>query len=139
MCIRDSYKLGTGPLYSFYQPYHLCHFEVPTSVARAVLFGDAVMTPIAGPRVDVVATAKVPLEAGVTIDAMGGYLTYGQAENHGVVRAERLLPIGLAEGCRLVRDLPKDAVLTYDDVEVPPGRLHDKLRAEQDARFPAEP
>jgi predicted homoserine dehydrogenase-like protein len=135
----ELYKLGPGPLYSFYTPYHLCHFEVPTSVARAVLFGDAVMTPLAGPRVDVVATAKVPLEAGATIDAMGGYLTYGQAENHAVVRAERLLPIGLAEGCRVVRDLPKDAVLTYDDVEVPPGRLHDKLRAEQDARFPAEP
>jgi predicted homoserine dehydrogenase-like protein len=135
----ELYKLGPGPLYSFYTPYHLCHFEVPTSVARAVLFGDAVMTPLAGPRVDVVATAKVPLEAGATIDAMGGYLTYGQAENHAVVRAERLLPIGLAEGCRVVRDLPKDAVLTYDDVEVPPGRLHDKLRAEQDARFRAEP
>jgi predicted homoserine dehydrogenase-like protein len=135
----ELYKLGPGPLYSFYTPYHLCHFEVPTSVARAVLFGDAVMTPLAGPRVDVVATAKVPLEAGATIDAMGGYLTYGQAENHAVVRAERLLPIGLAEGCRVVRDLPKDAVLTYDDVEVPPGRLHDKLRAEQDVRFPAEP
>jgi predicted homoserine dehydrogenase-like protein len=135
----ELYKLGPGPLYSFYTPYHLCHFEVPTSVARAVLFNDAVMTPLAGPRVDVVATAKVPLEAGATLDAMGGYLTYGQAENHAVVRAERLLPIGLAEGCRLVRDLPKDAVLTYDDVEVPPGRLHDKLRAEQNARFPPEP
>ncbi|HSK95080.1 MAG TPA: Gfo/Idh/MocA family oxidoreductase, partial [Euzebyales bacterium] len=37
------YKLGEGPLYSFYQPYHLCHFEVPTSVARAVLLGDATL------------------------------------------------------------------------------------------------
>ena len=129
------YKLGEGPLYSFYTPYHLCHFEVPTSVARAVLFGDAVLTPLAGPVVDVVATAKVDLAAGTELDAMGGYLTYGQAENHDVVRREELLPMGLAEGCRLRRDVPKDAVLTAADVEVPAGRLHDALRREQDERF----
>jgi predicted homoserine dehydrogenase-like protein len=129
------YKLGEGPLYSFYTPYHLCHFEVPASVARAVLFGDAVMTPLAGPVVDVVTTAKVDLAAGVEIDAMGGYLTYGQAENADVTRAERLLPMGLAEGCRLRRAVAKDAVLTYDDVDVPAGRLSDRLRAEQDAHF----
>jgi predicted homoserine dehydrogenase-like protein len=129
------YKLGEGPLYSFYTPYHLCHFEVPASVARAVLFDDPVMTPLAGPLVDVVTTAKVDLDAGVEIDAMGGYLTYGQAENADVTKAERLLPMGLAEGCRLTRPVAKDAVLTYDDVEVPEGRLSDRLRAEQDAHF----
>ena len=34
------YKLGQGPYYLFYTPYHLCHFEVPLTVARAVLFHD---------------------------------------------------------------------------------------------------
>jgi predicted homoserine dehydrogenase-like protein len=128
-------QAGEGPLYSFYTPYHLCHFEVPTSVARAVLFDDPVLTPLGGPVVDVVATAKVDLGEGTELDAMGGYLTYGQAENHDVVQREGLLPVGLAEGCRLRRPLPKDAVLTYADVEVPPGRLHDALRQEQDQRF----
>ncbi len=126
------YKLGPGPLYSFYTPYHLCHFEVPNSVARAVLFNDAVMQPLGGPLVDVVATAKTDLRAGETLDALGGYHTYGQADNHSVVRAEGLLPIGLAEGCRLLRDVPKDTVLTTSDVEIPAGRVCDRLRAEQD-------
>jgi predicted homoserine dehydrogenase-like protein len=130
------YKLGEGPLYSFYTPYHLCHFEAPLSVARAVLFNDAVMQPINAPRVDVVATAKVDLKAGDVIDALGGYKTYGQCENYPVSRAENLLPIGLAEGCKVKRDLPKDAVLTYADVEIPTGRTIDRLRAEQDALFP---
>jgi len=129
------YKLGEGPFYSFYTPYHLCHFEVPTTVARAVLFNDAAITPLAGPRVDVVATAKIDLTAGQTLDGMGYYMTYGQAENSEVVEAERLLPIGLAEGCALRRDIAKDTVITYDDVDVPEGRLGDKLRAEQSARF----
>jgi predicted homoserine dehydrogenase-like protein len=64
-------------------------------------------------------------------------MTYGQAENADVTLTERLLPMGLAEGCRLIRDVPKDQVLTYDDVELPPGRLSDKLRAEQNEVFAA--
>jgi predicted homoserine dehydrogenase-like protein len=129
------YKLGEGPLYCFYTPYHLCHFEVPTTVARAVLFNDAAITPTEGPRVDVVATAKIDLKAGEVLDGMGYYMTYGEAENADVTYNERLLPIGLAEGCKLKRDIPKDATLTYDDVELPEGRLVDKLREEQNQMF----
>lgn len=129
------YKLGEGPLYSFYTPYHLCHFEVPFSVARAVLFQDPVLVPLGGPRVDVVTTAKIDLRAGETLDGIGYYMTYGQCENAQITREQNLLPIGLAEGCRLKRDIAKDQVLTYDDVELPVGRLSDKLRAEQNAYF----
>ncbi|MBW4689577.1 MAG: Gfo/Idh/MocA family oxidoreductase [Komarekiella atlantica HA4396-MV6] len=132
------YKLGEGPLYSFYTPYHLCHFEVPLSVARAVLFQDAVMSPIAGPLVDVVTTAKIDLKAGETLDGIGYYMTYGQCENSHIVQEQNLLPIGLAEGCRLKRDILKDQVLTYEDVELPKGRLCDQLRTEQNAYFASE-
>ena len=129
------YKLGEGPLYCFYTPYHLCHFEVHNTVARAVLFGDAAIAPVGPPCVDVVATAKVDLEAGQEIDYLGGYLTYGQCENSRAVLEDGLLPIGLAEGCRLRRAIPKDQVLTYDDVDVPPDRLCDRLRVEQETHF----
>ena len=105
-------------------------------MARLVLFGDPVIQPIDGPRVDVVATAKTDLKAGTVIDALGGYHTYGEAEAYDVSRAEELLPIGLAEGCKLLRDVRKDEALTYADVELPEGRLVDQLRAEQDEAFP---
>jgi predicted homoserine dehydrogenase-like protein len=129
------YKLGEGPLYCFYTPYHLCHFEVPNTVARAVLFGDAAIAPAGPPRVDVVAAAKADLAADETLDGLGGYMTYGLAENTDVALAERLLPIGLAEGCRLKREVRRDEVLSYEDVELPEGRLADRLRAEQDSAF----
>lgn len=129
------YKLGEGPLYTFYTPYHLCHFEVQNTVARAVDFHDATITPLGAPTVDVVATAKIDLKAGQTIDGIGWYMTYGQAENADVVHRDRLLPMGLAEGCTLKRDLPRDTVLTYDDVEIPAGRLADALREEQNRHF----
>jgi predicted homoserine dehydrogenase-like protein len=129
------YKLGEGPLYCFHTPYHLCHFEVPNTVARAVCFGDATIAPAGPPLVDVVAAAKTDLPVGKTLDGLGGYMTYGLAENAGTASGERLLPIGLAEGCRLTRDVTRDKVLTYDDVDVPEGRLTDRLRAEQAAAF----
>ncbi|MEL7029584.1 MAG: NAD(P)-dependent oxidoreductase, partial [Pseudomonadota bacterium] len=133
------YKLGEGPIYCFNTPYHLCHFEVPTTLARAVLFQDAALTPLAGPKVEVVAQAKIDLKAGQTLDGLGEYMTYGVAENADVVAAEGLLPIGLAEGGVLKRDIPKDAALARADVELPAGRLIDQLRAEQDAAFGLEP
>ncbi|MDH4230746.1 MAG: NAD(P)-dependent oxidoreductase [Nitrospirota bacterium] len=129
------YKLGEGPLYCFYTPYHLCHFEVHNTVARAVLFNDAAITPLGRPLVDVVATAKIGLKAGQVLDGMGCYMTYGQCENSEVVYEGKLLPIGLAEGCRLKRDITRDEVLTYDDVELPYGRVCDRLRAEQNEYF----
>ncbi len=131
-------KLGEGPLYSFYVPYHLTIFEVPLSAARVALFNDVVIAPLGGPVVDVIATAKIDLRAGETLDGLGCYMTYGQCENSDIVRAQNLLPMGLAEGCRLKRDIPADQVLTYDDVEIPANSLAHRLRAEQDAYFAPE-
>ena len=129
------YKLGEGPLYCFYTPYHLCHFEVPLTVARAVLFNDAALTPIGKPYVEVVATAKTDLQEGATLDGIGHYMTYGLCENAETRAKENLLPIGIAEGCVLKHAIPKDQVLTYDDVILPEGRLVDQLRKEQDLYF----
>jgi predicted homoserine dehydrogenase-like protein len=128
-------KLGEGPLYSFYTPHHLCHFEVPLSVARAVLFRDPVVQSMGGPTVEVVAAAKVDLSEGDVIDSIGGYLTYGLCENAGQARSENLLPLGLAEGCTLRRGVRRDQVLTYEDVHVPSGRVVDELREGQERWF----
>ena len=62
-------------------------------------------------------------------------MTYGQAENADIAQVQGLLPIGLAEGCRLKRNLNKDQVLTYGDVELPKNRLCDQLREEQNVLF----
>jgi predicted homoserine dehydrogenase-like protein len=131
----ELYKLGTGPLYSFYHPYHLCHLEAPLTVARVVLFGDACGQPLAGPTVEVIAVAKRDLQAGETLDSYGQYMTYGQSEKAAVVRRERLIPEGLVAGCRLVRDIPRDTALRWDDVVAPSDQLAHRLYAEQQRRF----
>jgi predicted homoserine dehydrogenase-like protein len=129
------FKMGEGPLYTFYVPYHLPHLEVPLTVARAVLFHDAAVTPIAGPICDVITVAKRDLKAGDKLDGIGGYTCYGMIDNYNVSRQNNLLPMGLSEECILKSDILKDQSITYSDVEVPPSRLCDKLRKEQDDYF----
>jgi len=129
------YKMGEGPLYSFFIPYHLVHFEVPSAIARVVLFRDALARPLSGPVVEVCAIAKRDLKAGEILDDYGMYMTYGEAVNTPEMSEKQYLPEGLVEGCKLLRDVKKDAVLTYADVELPPNRLADRLRAEQYRHF----
>ena len=132
------YKLGDGPLYLFYEPYHLCHLLAANTIARAVLLGDAALAPLGKPYVEVVATAKRDLKKGEIIDGIGWYMTYGECENADIRQRERLLPLGLAEGCVLKRDIARDATLTFDDVIVPEGRFVDQLYKEQEEYFSAK-
>ena len=131
-------KLGNGPLYSFYTPWHLTTLEFGISIARVALCRDIVIGAAGAPSVDVVAAAKRPLRQGETIDGLGGYMTYGLAENHETVRRQNLLPIGLAEGCRLKHDVQTDRALSYDDVVAPQESVSHALRREQDKLFPME-
>jgi predicted homoserine dehydrogenase-like protein len=129
------YKLGAGPLYLFYTPYHLCHFEIAFTCARVLLFNDATIAPLGRPCVEVVATAKRDLLAGEVIDSIGGFLTYGQCETAQRCHEQQLLPMGLAEGCILTRNIARDEVIAYSDVILPPGRYVDQLRDEQNKHF----
>jgi len=129
------YKMGEGPIYTFYRPYHLSPLETPLTVARAVLFNDATITPKGAPVTDVSAIAKFDLKAGDTLDGVGGFKAYGVMENSPVARAEDLLPMGLTDGCVLKRDLAQDTPITFADVELPAGRLSDQLWREQLAAF----
>jgi predicted homoserine dehydrogenase-like protein len=132
------YKMGDGPLYSFFLPYHLVHFEVPNAIARVALLRDSVARPLGGPVVEVCAVAKRDLKMGEILDDYGMYMTYGEAVNADEMSNKRYLAEGLVEACKLKRDIAKDRVLTYDDVELPPNRLADQLRAQQYRHFRGE-
>ena len=130
-----AYKMGDGPVYTFYRPYHLSPLEAPMSVARACIFKDVVLAPIGGPVADVISIAKRDLKKGEILDGVGGFTCYGTIDNYETTRKENLLPIGLSEGGKLVRDIAMDTPITFDDVELPRGRLSDKLWKEQYEQF----
>lgn len=131
------FKFGEGPLYMFYTPYHLPHMQLPHSVARAVLFKDPTLAPIGAPVCDTMAVAKRDLKAGEKLDGMGGFTCYGLIDSYENCRRGDYLPMALSVDCRLKRNIAKDQPLSYRDVELPAGRLCDKLRAEQTAHFAA--
>ena len=130
------YKLGDGPFYVFYTPFHLPHLQIASTIGRAVVNRDATVTPLGGPVCEVVSVAKRDLKAGERLDGIGGFCTYGLIDNAEAARGMKALPIGLSEGCVLKRNLPKDAVISFDDVDAVPQGIAGTLWQEQNARWP---
>ena len=77
------YKIGDGPFYVFYTPFHLPHIQIASTIGRAVVHRDPTVAPIAGPVCEVVTVAKRDLKAGERLDGIGGYCAYGLDRQHG--------------------------------------------------------
>jgi len=129
------YKLGKGPFYVFYTPFHLPHIQIASTIGRAVEHHDATVAPLGAPVCEVLSVAKRNLKAGERLDGIGGVCTYGLVDKADRARAISALPIALSDGCVLRYDVSKDAVLTFDDVIRPADRLEDVLWREQQAFF----
>jgi predicted homoserine dehydrogenase-like protein len=124
-------SMGDGPYYSFYRPDHLASLEAPLTVARAALDRVSTLEPVAW-KAEVVATAKRDLHAGDRVDGIGGTTVYGVADSAEAVATDQLLPLGLAARATVVREVPVDQPLTYDDVELDDGSTILQLRRLQD-------
>lgn len=123
-------KMGDGPNYLFFRPFHLCHFETPMSVADAVLDHEATIAPMAGldgPLTEVLAIAKRDLRAGEILDGIGGETLYGRIDT--AARSRGLLPIGLADGVRLTRSIRRDEPLPTEAVQLDEDSLLMSLRS----------
>lgn len=125
------FKMGDGPDYLFFRPYHLCHLEAPLSAAEAVLHREATIAPLGRPLAQTVAVAKRALRAGETLDGIGGFACYGEVET--ATNARGLLPIGLAEDVRLTRDVAVGEPVPLDAVELDDRRLLVRLWRQQEA------
>jgi predicted homoserine dehydrogenase-like protein len=123
-------KMGDGPDYMFFRPYHLCHIETPLSAAEAVIYGMPTIAPLGKPLAHTIAIAKRNLKAGETLDGIGGFTMYGEVDTAENCRG--LLPMGLADDVRLNRDVPQDRPIPVDAVELNEDRLLVKLWREQE-------
>jgi predicted homoserine dehydrogenase-like protein len=125
-------KLGAGPYYTFYRPYHLTSLEVPLSCARAVLYGTADMQPLDRPSAEVCAIAKKDLAPGDTLDAIGEYAYRAWIMTYEGASEARAVPCGLLEKGKTTRAIRKGELLTYDNVAVDQGSRIVALRRRQD-------
>lgn len=134
------FKMGDGPLYVFYAPFHPPHLEAPLILARGILLGGTSVSPNRGsqrdrPQCDVLAVAKRNLEPGDVLDGVGGFTSYGEIDNSATIASQGLLLMGLSAGSRVVRPVPMDDPITVDDVELDVNRLTVQVRREQDDMF----
>lgn len=129
------FKLGPGPLHVFHTPYHVPPVQLVATLLAAARRREATVAPLGAPVAEVATLAKRDLQPGEPLDGIGGFTVYGAIENAAPFAAARLLPLGLSRDCIVQRAVRRDEPLTYDDVALPPGRLCDRLRAEQARRF----
>ena len=127
-------KIGNGPNYLFYRPYHLTSIEVPISIAYAVLYGKPSLNTSTAPTTEVITISKKDLKKGDSIDGIGGFTVYGGIETASKARELNLLPLGLSEGAILKKDIQVDTPIRYDDVEIRESTLS-ILRKLQDKMY----
>lgn len=128
----DYLKLGKGPYYLFYRPWHIASIEAHLSIGEAVLNRKADFQS----RyccTEVVGRAKSDLAAGITLEGMGGNHFYGWAIPAERARELNAVPIGLLQHCVLKADKAPDEIITYDDVEIDEKRPLVAMRRLQDA------
>jgi predicted homoserine dehydrogenase-like protein len=109
-------KLGDGPWYPLFRPYHLIHMEVPATIEQVVCGGPALGSRTPEPVAGCIAVAKTRLDPGTVLDGIGGDTCYGVAASS--AEAAELLPVGLSQHARTRRPVARDAPIRLDDVEV---------------------
>ena len=125
-------KMGEGPSYLLYRPYHLGNIEAPLSIARAFFDGEPSIAPLGAPIAETITVAKRNLRAGEEIDGIGGCMVYGTIERAEVVKAENLLPLGLAKGAKLLSDVEAGHCISYGQVRLDENSFMWVLRKLQD-------
>ncbi|MEM9060853.1 MAG: Gfo/Idh/MocA family oxidoreductase [Pseudomonadota bacterium] len=122
----------TGRYFCRYHQYHLIGLELGMSVANVGLRGESTGTS-RDFRADVVAVSKRDLKAGEILDGEGGYCVAGQLRPSRISVPMRALPLGLTGDAKMVRDVPVDTILTYDDVTFDEDLSAARLRRECEA------
>lgn len=133
--IRDLNYLGLsghGNYWCLYRPYHLANLETPISIAHAAMDGLSTLVSFRPPSAETITMAKRDLKIGEKIDALGGFTVYGMIEKATVAAAENLLPLGLAVGAIMTRDVPLGQAVSYDDVRLDLSQKIVTMRQEQD-------
>lgn len=133
----EEYKVVTDPsgrFMSAHKKWHLIGLELGVSVASVVLRREATGNAVCF-HADAVARTKRPLAKGELLDGEGGTTVAGHLMNASDSLARNALPLGLAHDVVLIRNLPQDAIVTWDDVHITHSTSAMKLRKELENSF----
>jgi len=134
-CFKE-YGLKTdasGWYAAMYKPYHLIGLELGISALSAALRGESTGQ-TRGFNGDVVAVTKRPLRTGESLDGEGGFTVWGKLVPASRSLAEGAVPIGLAHGIKLVRDVAAGQTVRWSDVAATDSEAM-QVRREMERRF----
>ena len=128
-------KMGDGPNYALFRPYHLTSLETPISIAKAFLYNEPSIVPkFDKPVAEVITRAKRTLKAGEYLDGIGETTIFGSIEQYSIAKEEDLVPIGLInKKTKVIRDILKGDYITHDMLELDKSSEIYKMRNLQDA------
>jgi len=107
----------SGKYFTLYKRWHLIGLEVGMSVASVAIRQEA--TGVAQNWVaDVASTAKRDLHPGDTLDGEGGYTVWGKLLPASTSLKKGAVPLGLAHQVKVLRDVSKGSVVTWNDVSM---------------------
>ena len=131
-------KVGKGPYFALLRPYHLTSLEVPLSAARAVLHRRADMVPLDHPVAEAVTLAKRDLTPGEILGRIGETDYRAWAMTHADARRANALPLGLAQGAKVVKPVKAGEQLTYGNCAPDDSLIVTQIRRrldQADSRF----
>ncbi|HET6443567.1 MAG TPA: hypothetical protein VFI27_03220 [candidate division Zixibacteria bacterium] len=127
------YSMGDGPYYTLYRPFHLCSIETTTSIAEAAIYGESAI--ISRRMVSEVATiAKRDLRVGEIAGEIGSSDIYGRTYLYDDAHAQGAIPLGLAPGGKVLKDIKKGEMLTEVNFAPDSSKFVYELRKIQDAQ-----
>lgn len=127
-------KIGKGPNYCLFRPFHLCSLETPITAARAVIYHEPTIIALDGkPISETITIAKRDLKAGEYLDGIGGYCVYGSFENYETAKNENIVPIGIInKNTKVIKDIKKGSAVTYEHLQFDEHSPVYKMRKEQE-------
>ena len=126
----------SGRYAALYRPIHMIGLELGVSVASVALRKEPTGA-ATGFRSDAIATAKRSLKKGEMLDGEGGFCVWGKQTPAARSLRDGLLPLGLAHGAKLLRDVAEGQWLTWNDVAYDAHDNAVKVRREMEAMFAA--
>ena len=114
-------KMGKGPYWTLYRPYHLTSLEIPRTIMKIMVEKESQLSATSW-NIEVVAHAKTDLKAGTNLGSIGGDYIFGKAMK--AANANGLAPLGLSENNILNHNVNRGDPIEINNLDMTENQLY---------------
>ena len=118
-CFKDYGMItdSSGNYSAIWRPYHYIGLELAQSIYSIALDNRATGFTNSY-NAEVAAIAKKDLKKGEKLDGEGGFCAKGKLITSEKSKKEKILPLGLTDNAKLIKNISKDKIIKLEDVEL---------------------